>query len=415
MEYTSYDMNAYSLHLINTKKFKTITVDINFRRKIDNKETTIRNLLKEMIVNSSNNYPTERDLIKYTEELYDLKLLSSCYRIGNYSILSFKIRFLNEKYTESGMNEDSIKFLLDILFNPNFKNSLDISKKKIEKSILSLKDNKSKYAILKLLENVPLKPYSYSIYGDLDMLPKITSDDIEKYYKSVIDNDIIDVFVVGDLDSNYIKNIFKNNFKASTFHKKDINVLVDELPKVSKILEDKEIDDVNQTQLAMLCSLNGISDYERKYVALVYSELLGGTSNSILFNTIREDNSYAYYVNSLIKPYDNNMIIYSGIDKNNERDALKLMKNCLKDVSHGKFSKELLENSKNTIISSIRAGLDNPIGLINNYYAKVLVGSLKPEERIEKISKVTKDEIIVFAKKVNPYSIYILESDDEEN
>ena len=147
MEYTSYDMNAYSLHLINTKKFKTITVDINFRRKIDNKETTIRNLLKEIIVNSSNNYPTERDLIKYTEELYDLKLLSSCYRIGNYSILSFKIRFLNEKYTESGMNEDSIKFLLDILFNPNFKNSLDISKKKIEKSILSLKDNKSKYAI----------------------------------------------------------------------------------------------------------------------------------------------------------------------------------------------------------------------------------------------------------------------------
>lgn len=415
MEYTSYNMNVYNLHLINTKKFKTITVDINFRRRINKDEITIRNLLKEVLVNSSRNYPTERDLIKYTEELYDLKLLSSCSRIGNYSILSFKIRFLSEKYTEKGMNEDSIKFLLDILFNPNFNNGLDISKKKIEKSILSMKDNKSKYAILKLLESIPNKPYSYNIYGDIDVLPKITSNDLEKYYKSVIDSDVIDIFVVGDLNNDKVKNIFKENFKVSTFHKNDTHVLVDELPKVSKILENKDIDFVNQTQLTMLCSLNGISDYERKYVALVYSELLGGTSNSILFNTIREANSYAYYVNSLIKPYDNNMIIYSGIDKKNEKNAIKLIKRCLKDICHGKFSKELFLNSKNTIISSIKASLDNPIGLINNYYAKVLVGSLTPNERIEMINKVTKDDIISFAKKVNPHSIYILESEDEKD
>ncbi len=415
MEYTNYDMNAYNLHLINTKRFKTIAVDISFRRKIKKEEVTIRNLLKEVMVNSSDNYPTERDLIKYTEELYDLKLLASSTRIGNYSILSFKIRFLDEKYTETGMMEESIKFLLDIIFNPNFKNGFDIGKKKIEKSILSLKDNKVKYAILKLLENIPDKSYAYNPYGYIEDLNKITLEDLSKYYSDMLKEDMVDIFVAGNFNNERVKKIFKDNMSLDIFHKKDINVLVDSLPKNSKIFEDKEIDDVNQTQLTMLCRLSDITDYERKYVSVVYAELLGGSSNSVLFNTIREDNSYAYYINALMKAYDNNMIIYSGINKKNEKDAIRLIKKCLSDVCHGKFSIELLENSKNTIVSSIKSGLDSPIGLINNYYGKVLVGSLSPEERMKMISKVTKDDIISFAKKVNLYSIFILEECDEED
>ena len=138
MEYTCYNMNAYNLHIINTNKFKTITVDVCFRRKIKKEEITIRNLIKELMVNSSFNYPTERSLIIQTERLYDLKLLSSTYRVGNYSILSFKTRFLNEEYTEEGMNEESIKFLLELIFKPKLDNDIDKCKKKIEKSILSL-------------------------------------------------------------------------------------------------------------------------------------------------------------------------------------------------------------------------------------------------------------------------------------
>ena len=56
--------------------------------------------LKEILLNTSNTFKNERELIKETENLYDLKLLSSNMRIGNYSNMSFKIRFLNEKYTE---------------------------------------------------------------------------------------------------------------------------------------------------------------------------------------------------------------------------------------------------------------------------------------------------------------------------
>ena len=121
MNVEQFDMGSYNLHVIRTKKFKTITVEVNFRRKLKKEEITKRNLLKSVLLYTTNNFKTEQELIRETENLYDLKLVSSNMRIGNYSNLSFKIRFLNEKYTEESMNEYSIAFLMDVLFSPNIK------------------------------------------------------------------------------------------------------------------------------------------------------------------------------------------------------------------------------------------------------------------------------------------------------
>ena len=415
MEYICYNMNAYNLHIVNTKKFKTITVDICFREKINKDEITLRNLLKEIMVNASYDYPSERELIKATEELYDLKLLTSTYRIGNYNFLSMKIRFLNEKYTEKGMNYASIKLLLDLIFKPKLDADFEKCKNKIEKSILSLNDNKVKYAISKLLESTKDMPYSYNFYGNIEDLNKITIEDIKKCYENLLTNDIIDIFVVGEVNPEEIKNIFKENFKVKTFHKVDNKVIVKELTPRAKTNIIREQDDINQIQLTILCSLNSITEYERKYVSLVYSEMLGGSANSILFDTVREKNSYAYYVNSIIKPYDNNMIIYSGIHEDNEKEVIKLIKKCLKDITKGKFNNEIFQSSKNTIISSLKASLDNPIGIINNCLSNILVSSPTIEEKIKIIEKITKEEVINFSKKITIHTIYILEGSNEEN
>ncbi len=415
MEYFDFDMNAYNLHIIKTNKFKTITVDVCFRRKIVKEEITIRNLLKEMMIDASYNYPTESSLVIETENLYDLKLLASGYRVGNYSILSYRTRFLNEKYTEKGMNNESISFLLDIIFNPLFGDSLDKCKNKIKKSILSLKDNKIKYALYKLLEKTKDMSYSFNDYGYISDLIKIDNDKLKDYYDSIIKNDLIDIFVVGDVSIDEIKNIFKDKFKVSTFHKKDISVLVPELSVNKKVISFTEKDDVNQTQLTMLCNIVGATDYERKYVLPIYGELLGGSSNSLLFDTVREKNSYAYYINAVVKSYDNVMLIYSGIDSNTINEVYNLIDKTLKDIMHGKFDDSKLENAKKTYIAAITASMDTPVGLINNAYAKVLVGALDIPSKIELIKKVSKEDIINVSKKIYIHSRFILEASNEKN
>ena len=415
MKYTCYDMNAYNLHIIKTDKFKTITVGVAFRRKIKKDEITIRNLLKELMINATANYPTEKSLIEATEDLYDLKLVAANYRVGNYAIMTFRTRFLNEKYTEKGMNQESIKFFLDLIFNPKLDNDIPKCKNKIKKSIEGIKDNRIRYALLRLLETTGDMPYAYNGYGYFDDLDKIELKDLEEYYDSVIKNDIADVYVVGDVDDGSIKNIFRENFKVTTYHKQETNLIVPELSNKSKVCEFVEKDDVNQTQLALLCNLKGLTDRDRKYVLPVFTEMLGGTANSILFDAVREKKSYAYYINALVKSYDNVMMIYSGIDYANYKNVLKIIRKTLADIGKGKFDNDKFESARETLISAIKASEDSAMGIITNYYAKALVNSPNVEERITNIKRVTRDDIINVSKKIHMHTVFILEAQDEEN
>lgn len=423
MNVEQFDMGSYNLHIIRTKKFKTITVEVNFRRKLKKEEITKRNLLKSVLLYTTNNFKTEQELIRETENLYDLKLVSSNMRIGNYSNLSFKIRFLNEKYTEESMNEYSIAFLMDVLFSPNIKDDSFIDedikkcKSKLEKSIQKLSDNKLKYTLIKLLETTKNMPYSYNSFGYLEDLESITPKNLYEYYQSVLANDDVDVFVVGDVDTNQIKEYFKKYFKVNTFKKTKKDILVGELKPRKRIKKEVEQYQANQSQLTLFCTLNHLTEFERKYVLLVYNEMLGGSSNSLLFDTVREKNSYAYYINSSAKAYDNILMIYSGIESGNSENVLKLIKKTLSDVQKGKFSDEILENSKATIIASIKASTDSPNGIINTYYAKVLVNSDDFEKRMENIRKVSREDIIELSKKITMHTVYLLEGNGkgEEN
>lgn len=419
MNIETHNMGAYNLHFIKTDKFKTISIDINFYRKIKEDEVTKRNLLKMILLDSNNDYKTERELIIESEKLYDIKISSSISRIGEFSDLSFQTKFLNEKYTEEDMNKESIIFFLNLIFNPYIKDNrfinIDKQKNKLLQEIISIKDNKVKYSILKLMEKMKDKPYSYNPYGTTEELDEITGKDLYDYYKKVLNEDQIDIFVLGDFSSQKMKDIFKEYFKVTTFKKESKNLLVKELVSRKRIVKYHEYDKVSQSQLVLLCSLNNLTDFERKYTIKLYSEILGGSSNSILFSKVREEKSYCYYINSGVKAYDNILIINSGIEKKNVEPAIKLIRKCLKDINNGKISEDILESSKNTIISSIKTSSDTPNGIINTALSRVLVSSDSTVDRIKNFSKITKEDIIKVSKKVNLHTILTLENKEDDH
>lgn len=419
MNIESHNMGAYNLHFIKTNKFKTISVDVNFYRAIKEDEITKRNLLKMILLDSNNNYKTERELIIESERLYDIKISSDISRIGKFSDLSFQTKFLNEKYTEADMNKESIIFFLSLIFDPYVKEgrfiNIDKQKNRLYQEINSLKDNKIKYSMLKLMEKIKDKPYSYNPYGQKEDLDDITGKELYDYYKKVISEDQIDIFVLGDFSSNEMKEIFKEYFKVNTFKKENKNLIIPELVPRKRIVKYHEYDKVSQSQLVLLCSLNNLTDFERKYTIKLYNEILGGSSSSVLFSRVREDKGYCYYINSGVKAYDNILLINSGVEKKNIEPAIKLIRRCLKDINNGKVSDELIESSRNTILSSIKASSDTPMGIINTALSRVLVGSDDMEERINNFSKITKEDIIKVSKKVSLHTILTLEDKEEEH
>ena len=398
MNIETINMGAYNLHFIKTKKFKTITIDVDFYREIKKDEITKRNLLKMILLDSSKNYKNEKDLIIESENLYDIKVSSSISRIGKFSNLSFQTKFLNEKYTEEGMNKESIIFFLDLIFNPNVKNNaflnIDKQKSKLKQDIISIKDNKVKYSVLKLMEKMKEKEYSYNTFGYLE--------------------DLVDVFILGDIDESQIKEIFKEYFKVTTFKKNNKDLLIKELLPRKRIVRYHEYDKVNQAQLIILCSLNNLTEFERRYTIKLYNEIIGGSANSILFENVREKHSYCYYINSSVKAYDNILLINSGVEQENIDKTIKLVRKTLKSITEGKLKEENIISAKNTIISGIKSASDEPMGIINTYFSKVLVGTPNEEERIANFNKITKEDIVKVSKKVTLHTILTLESKEDE-
>ena len=219
MEYIKYELGAYNLNVIKTNNFKTVRVEVKFRNVVKKEEITLRNLLKMVLIESTKKFDTERKFVIESEELYDLKLSSTTSRVGNFTTLSFNLTFLNEEYTEKGLHNKSLDFLMEVLFNPNVSNnkfdslSFNNCVNKLEKSIMGRKDNKTKYSIFALLQHMGDYAYSYDQYGYLSDLKNIDEAKLYEYYKKVLMNDLVDVYVIGNVDSNEIKEYFINNFK----------------------------------------------------------------------------------------------------------------------------------------------------------------------------------------------------------
>ena len=420
MEYIRYELGAYNLNVIKTNNFKTVRVEVKFRNVVKKEEITLRNLLKMVLIESTKKFDTERKFVIESEELYDLKLSSTTSRVGNFTTLSFNLTFLNEEYTEKGLHNKSLDFLMEVLFNPNVSNnkfdSLSFNNciNKLEKSIMGRKDNKTKYSIFALLQHMGDYAYSYDQYGYLSDLKNIDEAKLYEYYKKVLMNDLVDVYVIGNVDSNEIKEYFINNFKINSFKKEKMNVLIDEVLPRKRVKVFKEEDDVNQTKIAIGLRFNDVSEYERKYVLYVYNEILGGSGNSLLFDTVREKNSLAYYINSIAQGYDNLLIIYTGIDKDRVDLGLKLIKKTIKDIEKGEFTSDMFNNAINMITSSLKLSLETQSSVINNYYAMNILNSDDINTRISKFEKVTKEDVINFSKKIKMDTIFLLEGDHNE-
>ena len=420
MEYIKYELGAYNLNVIKTNNFKTVRVEVKFRNVVKKEEITLRNLLKMVLIESTKKFDTERKFVIESEELYDLKLSSTSSRVGNFTTLSFNLTFLNEEYTEKGLHNKSLDFLMEVLFNPNVSNnkfdslSFNNCVNKLEKSIMGRKDNKTKYSIFALLQHMGDYAYSYDQYGYLSDLKNIDEAKLYEYYKKVLMNDLVDVYVIGNVDSNEIREYFINNFKINSFKKEKMNVLIDEVLPRKRVKVFKEEDDVNQTKIAIGLRFNDVSEYERKYVLYVYNEILGGSGNSLLFDTVREKNSLAYYINSIAQGYDNLLIIYTGIDKDRVDLGLKLIKKTIKDIEKGKFTSDMFNNAINMITSSLKLSLETQSSVINNYYAMNILNSDDINTRISKFEKVTKEDVINFSKKIKMDTIFLLEGDYNE-
>lgn len=421
MKYKKYELGPYNLHVIKTDKFKKIQTKIFFKRKLVKEELPYRDLLSEMLIVTTKKYPTIRTINIKREDLYSLSNRNFSYGSGNYHIIGVTTSFLNEKFTETGMNEQSFDFLFDLILDPDvendsFNSEVFISaKKRLMDNIVSIKESSNQYSRIRLLQEIDKKsPFSFFPNEYLEQLEKITEKDLYDYYKSVLKKDIVDIFVVGDIDYQWLKKIFSEKFKINTIKKPSGSHLIDHLKirkRTKKVVEKSKF---NQSTLMLGIKFDKLTDFESKYVAIIYSYILGGGADSKLFKTVREKHSYCYSISAGYNMINKLIVISAGIEKDNYNHVIRLIKKEMKNMRDGNFSEEDIKNVVSNYLSSHEELFDSPGGIIGYYAGIEYLKTESLEKRIENIKKVTKKDIIEFAKKVNVDTIFMLEGEAYE-
>ena len=416
MKYQKYDMDKYNLHVINTDRFKKVSVMINFKRKIKKEDMTIRRLLSDCLLESSIKYPSRRLIDMEVEDLYGISITSNTFTSGNYDILSFKATFLNEVYTELGMNKKSILFLLELLLNPDIINNsfndygFDLAKRVLKNEINTFKDYPPNFAYQRMLEVMDKKsPISYRGCGYLKDLNKITKKDLYKYYKSVIEEDIIDIVVIGNIDDKEILSLFKENFtRVNSNGKSDSHFIK---LNTKKLKEKTEKSHINQSRLVIGCTVDSTDLFEIQYVLNFYSFILGGSGDSLLFKTVREENSLCYHISSSYNIVSNIITIKAGIDSKNKDKTISLIKECMDKMKNGEFSNADIEKARIIYKNSCIEMLDNEMSIVNNYMSHEYLNTDLLLDRIKKIDEVNKEMVVDIARKVKLNTIYMLEGE----
>ena len=250
---------------------------------------------------------------------------------------------------------------------------------------------------------------SYRMTGYIEDLESIDEKNLYTYYEKMINNDYVDIFVVGDFDNKEVTSIIKKYFKFKKIKKEKGPYKLKLKPARKRRLFAKETIENSQSKLSIACPIEKLTDYEKNYPLVLANIIFGGGPDSKLFREVREENSLCYTIHSFSNKLDSMLIITSGIDKNNYTKALELITKDLTDMKKGKINSKDLETAKSFYKTSIESIEENEFNIINEYLYEEILNLDPIDVRKQKMEKVKIQEITKVCKKITMDTVFLLE------
>lgn len=409
-------------HFINTDKHKTdltcVILTVPLKREYVSKNALIPFLLRRGTEKLPNQYLINKEM----ENMYGASFNLGIDKSGDNIILKFYIETISNEYALDGENilKRNIENLLDIIFNP-LKNKgllnqdfLDIEKENLRKVINSKIDDKDAYAFERCISEM-YKQNGFGLYkfGYIEDIDKITIEEITEYYDWLISNAKIDIFMSGKINEKDFTNVLLENQNIKDLNPREGYYILNRQSTESRQnVENEVFESMNVVQGKLVLGLNvDFDDENLQAIALVYNAILGDGANSMMFQNVREKAGLAYSSKSTFIKQKMNIFIRCGIQIENYEKALNLIKVQLDNIKTGEFSDEDIEVAKVYLTSSIKNIEEEQDTEIVYYIGQELSGTNRSiEEYIDRIQRVSKEDILAFAEKVSINTIYFLKN-----
>lgn len=410
------EQQGYNLHVLQSKKFKTIHLTVKLKSPLNREKITERALLPFVLQQGTNKYPTSGLFRRALDDLFGATLSIDSAKKGNDHVMSFRMEIANQTYlsTEQNILEEAVQFLSDVIYDSKtIDEAFDATIVRREKQTLKQKinavvDNKMSYANMRLIDKMcEGESYSLHVHGYQEDLDEIDEKSLYTYYQQQLQEDQMDIYVLGDLE-----NIDVNKLIPSYFNKERNPKLISIQNEEKEQSEPKEIIEelaMQQGKLHLGYRTN-ITFRDDAYPALqIFNGIFGGFPSSKLFINVREKNSLAYYASSRFESHKGLLFVFSGIDPKDYTKAKGIIVEQMDAMVNGDFTDEQIEEAKKLVINQWKETLDHPDGLVEILYHQVLAGAERsPDQFIKEINQVSKENLLEVGQKIQLDTVYFL-------
>ena len=371
----------------------TVLVTVETGSKYEKKEISgLSHFLEHMVFKGSKKRPTAMDI---SRELDSLGAQYNAFTSQEYT--GYYAKVSKEKI------DTALDIVSDIYLHPLF-DGKEIEKEKgvIVEEIRMYQDSPHRH-VNDLFMNLVYgdQPAGWNIAGNENTVKSFNREDFVKYLSEHYVAEATTVVISGTFDEkDAIEKVEKAFSNISTDKKHTKLKVKEEQNKPQTLLKFKETE---QAHLILgVRSFDAKSEYDP--VLSVLSTLLGGGMSSRLFQKLREEMGVGYYIRSSHDAYTDHGLftISTGIDTTRIDEVIKVLLNECKKIVNEEISEQELNKVKDYIAGSFVLGLETSDSRAE-YCAinQILKGKIdSPKEEIEKIKKVTVNDIKEIAKKI---------------
>lgn len=404
-----------TLHIRQTTQFKTVNFSIKWRAPLSTEMAAERAVLSNVLQHSNAKFKKSAEFRSYLDDLFGTVLYFDGSKRGSEHTLLLNVETVNDQYlAKNSVFNEVLDLLHTAIFEPNFENGtfvpsiVEREKEIVIQRIQSIFDDKTRYAQTRLSQIIrPNHPASISANGTIETVKQITPESLTKAYESMINEDKIDIYVVGDIDVNAVQQKLTEAlpFKGRTAKQ------AEKPTNESKPEQEytKEQQDMKQGKLHIGYStpvLFGDEDFPKMQI---FNGVFGGYAHSKLFMNVRERESLAYYASSSYSAQYGLVYVVSGIEPANEKKATDVIAEQLEAIKNGEITDLEMTQTRAMLANQLKEALDLARGQIDIYdQYKDLGEPFSVDLWKERWDKVTKEDVQKMASQVKLEAIYFL-------
>ncbi|MBQ8299941.1 MAG: insulinase family protein [Clostridia bacterium] len=410
------------IHLMKTDKFKSNVIAAFLLTDLDSETVTKNALIPAVLRRGTAKLQTMKDISIKMDEMYGALFDASTDKIGDKQAIQLYASAINNKFTLNGEDllAETLEFMFDAIYNPYLENGIfceeyvNGEKETLRELINSKINNKGSYAMFRCTEETfGDDPYALFKYGNEADLEEITASNLYDQYQTILHKAEKHFYICGDVEEEKIKEFFENKYEKipttlEMIHEPEYRTKKSEL-NITEVKEVREKMDVTQGKLVLAYDVDVDLSAESFYKMTLYNTILGASSNSKLFQNVREKASLAYTTRSTYLKHKGVLFVTAGIELDKYEKALELIKIQVDDMRKGNFSDEDIKDAKVFLKNLFNSIKDDQITLVELSIGNFILGlDASIDEMIASFEKVTREDIVEVANKTRLVTNYYL-------